>query len=163
MGMPSFDIVSNIEMNEVDNAIHQSNRELLQRFDFKGSNTEIKRDKENITIESADEYKVQAAVDVFQGKLVKRGVSLKSLELKNIEPAAGGRARQSGALKEGIDTPRAKELVKIIKDTKMKVQASIQGELVRVTGKKRDDLQEVIALLEKNDFSLPLQFINFRE
>ncbi|MCI5072801.1 YajQ family cyclic di-GMP-binding protein [bacterium] len=161
--MPSFDIVNEIDFSEIDNALNQANRELTQRFDFKGSNTSIERKDKEIMVNSADDYKVQAAVDVLQAKLAKRSVSLKSLELGRVEPAGGGRAKQNIKVVEGIDKEKAKELVKKIKDSKLKVQASIQGEAVRVTGKKRDDLQDVIALLKGLDFSLPLQFNNFRD
>ena len=161
--MPSFDIVNEIDFAEIDNALNQANRELTQRFDFKGSNTTIERKDKEIMVNSADDYKVQAAVDVLQAKLAKRSVSLKSLELGRVEPAGGGRAKQNIKVVEGIDKDKAKELVKKIKDSKLKVQASIQGESVRVTGKKRDDLQDVIALLKGLDFSLPLQFNNFRD
>lgn len=161
--MPSFDIVNEIDFAEVDNALNQANKELTQRFDFKGSNTTIERKDKEIMVNSADDYKVQAAVDVLQAKLAKRSVSLKSLELGKVEPAASGRAKQNIKVLEGIEKDKAKELIKTIKDSKLKVQASIQGETVRVTGKKRDDLQEVITLLKGLDFSLPLQFNNFRD
>lgn len=161
--MPSFDIVNEIDFAEIDNALNQANKELTQRFDFKGSNTTIERKDKEIMVNSADDYKVQAAVDVLQAKLAKRSVSLKSLELGKIEPAASGRAKQNIKVLEGIEKDKAKELIKTIKDSKLKVQASIQGETVRVTGKKRDDLQEVISLLKGLDFSLPLQFNNFRD
>ncbi|HMQ11201.1 MAG TPA: YajQ family cyclic di-GMP-binding protein [Oligoflexia bacterium] len=161
--MPSFDIVNEIDFAEIDNALNQANKELTQRFDFKGSNTTIERKDKEIMVNSADDYKVQAAVDVLQAKLAKRSVSLKSLELGKIEPAASGRAKQNIKVLEGIEKDKAKELIKTIKDSKLKVQASIQGETVRVTGKKRDDLQEVITLLKSLDFSLPLQFNNFRD
>ncbi len=161
--MPSFDIVSKINLAEVDNAVMQASKELIQRFDFKGTDTKVDREDKTVTIESADDYKVKAALDVLQSKLVKRNVSLKSLKLKDIEPSAGGRARQKLELLDGIDSENAKELTKTIRDSKMKVQASIQGDAVRVTGKKRDDLQEVIGMMKALDFVLPLQFINFRD
>ncbi|HLG19474.1 MAG TPA: YajQ family cyclic di-GMP-binding protein [Bdellovibrionota bacterium] len=161
--MPSFDIVSQLNLAEVDNAVQQTAKEILQRYDFKGTDSIVQRTEKEITLESADEFKVKAALDVLQGKIVKRGVSLKCLKAGNIEPAAKGRARVRIELMEGIDGDRAREIVKKIKDTKMKVQAAIQEQQVRVSGKKRDDLQEVIALMRTIDFPLPLQFINFRE
>lgn len=161
--MPSFDVVSEINMSEVDNAIDQALREITQRFDFKGSNTSVVREKNELTIESADDYKVTASVDVLQTKLVKRGVSLKSIEFHKIETAGGGRARQKATIHEGLDAPDCKEIVKQIKDWKLKVQASIQGDLVRITGKKRDDLQDVIAKLKELDYKRPLSYINFRD
>jgi cyclic-di-GMP-binding protein len=162
-GMPSFDIVSALNLAEVDNAVMQAMKELIQRFDFKGSDTKVVREEKLITIDSADDYKVKAALDVLETKLVKRGVSLKSLKMNNIEPAAGGRARQKIDLQDGIDSDRAREISKMIRDSKIKVQASIQGDAVRVTGKKKDDLQEVITMLRQKDFPLPLQYVNFRE
>lgn len=161
--MPSFDVVNTIDMMEVDNAVNQSNKEVTQRFDFKGSNTTIERTAKEITVESSDEYKVKATIDVLQSKLAKRNVPLKVLKLLKYEVASGGRGRQKIELQEGIDTERAKEIVKMIKDKKLKVQASIQGESVRVTGKSKDDLQEVMAFLRAADFPLPLQFNNFRD
>lgn len=161
--MPSFDVVNTIEMMEVDNAISQANKEVLQRFDFKGSNTTLVRKDKEIVLESSDDYKLSATLDVLQSKLAKRNVPLKVLKIDEPEPASGGRARQKITLQEGIDTERSKQIVKMIKDKKLKVQASIQGESVRVTGKKKDDLQEVMSFLKASDFSLPLQFTNFRD
>ena len=162
--MPSFDIVNAIEMMEVDNAVSQSEKELNQRFDFKGSHTKVVREQKAISIDSADENRVKAAIDVLQAKLIKRNVSIKVLKLGKIEPSAGGRAKVKIDLQEGIIQENAKDLVKRIKDSKLKVQVSIQGDLVRVTGKQRDDLQQVISFLKGlEDFPLPLQFINFRE
>lgn len=161
--MPSFDIVNTVDLMEVDNAVAQSNKEVGQRFDFKGSNTSIVRKEKEITVESTDDYKVNATVEVLQSKLVKRNVSIKVLKLGTVEPAAGGRARQKITIQEGIETDKAKELVKFIKDKKLKVQASIQSDAVRVTGKSRDELQEVMGLIRGMDFTLPLQFNNFRD
>lgn len=161
--MPSFDIVSELNMQEVDNALAQTSKEIQQRYDFKDSNSKIVRDDKTIKIDSTDDSKVAAVYDVLQSKLVKRGVSLKSTEAKKVEPAAGGRAKQEILLKDGLESENAKEIVKIIKDLKLKVQPSIQGDSVRVTGKKRDDLQEAIAAIKAVDFKLPLQFNNFRE
>ncbi len=161
--MPSFDIVSQINLAEVDNAINQANKELTQRFDFRGSNSKINRDNLVVTIDSSDDYKVKAAYDVLQSKLVKRNVSLKSVQPENIEPAAGGRARQKLNLIQGIEQDRAREIIKKIKASKIKVQSSIQGDELRISGKKRDDLQETIALVKEMDLPLSLQFINFRD
>ncbi len=161
--MPSFDVVSQVNLQEVDNAVNQARKEIAQRYDFKDTRTEIAWDKKAITIVSESEFKVKAVVDVLQSKLVRRGVSLKSLKYAPIEPAAGGRARQVIEIQQGIDPERAREIVKVIKDSKLKVQAQIQADQVRVSGKKKDDLQEVIRLLREQDFGLPLQFVNFRD
>jgi uncharacterized protein YajQ (UPF0234 family) len=161
--VPSFDVVSQVNLQEVDNAVNQARKEIAQRYDFKDTRTEIAWDKKAITIVSESEFKVKAVVDVLQSKLVRRGVSLKSLKYAPIEPAAGGRARQVIEIQQGIDPERAREIVKVIKDSKLKVQAQIQADQVRVSGKKRDDLQEVIRLLREQDFELPLQFVNFRD
>lgn len=161
--MPSFDVVSQVNLQEVDNAVNQARKEIAQRYDFKDTRTEIAWDKKAITIVSESEFKVKAVVDVLQSKLVRRGVSLKSLKYAPIEPAAGGRARQVIEIQQGIDPERAREIVKVIKDSKLKVQAQIQADQVRVSGKKKDDLQEVIRLLREQDFGLPLQCVNFRD
>lgn len=161
--MPSFDVVSQVNLQEVENAVNQARKEIAQRYDFKDTRTEIAWDKKAITIVSESEFKVKAVVDVLQSKLVRRGVSLKSLKYAPIEPAAGGRARQVIEIQQGIDPERAREIVKVIKDSKLKVQAQIQADQVRVSGKKKDDLQEVIRLLREQDFGLPLQFVNFRD
>ncbi len=161
--MPSFDVVSQVNLQEVDNAVNQARKEIAQRYDFKDTRTEIAWDKKAITIVSESEFKVKAVVDVLQSKLVRRGVSLKSLKYAPIEPAAGGRARQVIEIQQGIDPERAREIVKVIKDSKLKVQAQIQADQVRVSGKKKDDLQEVIRLLREREFGLPLQFVNFRD
>jgi uncharacterized protein YajQ (UPF0234 family) len=161
--MPSFDIVSQVNWQEVDNALNQTRKEVSQRFDFKGSQTEILDDKDTITIISDTENKVKAVVDILQSKLVRRGVSLKALSYGRIEPASGGRAKQQMRVQQGIDAERAKEIVKAIKDTKLKVQAQIQGDQVRVSGKKKDDLQAVLRTLREHDFGIPLQFVNFRD
>lgn len=161
--MPSFDVVSTVDMQEVSNAVDQTRREVGQRYDFKGSDTEIEQDEVGIKITSSDDYKVQAVVDVLQSKMVKRGVDLKFLEYEKVEPAAGGRARQVVKLSQGLDKEAAKEVVKLIKAEKLKVQPQIQDDQVRVSGKKRDDLQAVITLLKAADFRRPLQYINMRD
>jgi len=161
--MPSFDVVSEVDAQEVDNAVNQAVKEIGQRFDFKGSDTQIEREEYQITITSSDEFKVKASVDVLNGKLTKRGISLKAVEYGKIEPASGGRARQELKIQHGVSTDNARKIVKHVKDAKLKVQAQIQGEQVRVSGKNRDDLQRVIQLLKSGDFGLPLQFVNFRD
>ncbi|UJR83838.1 YajQ family cyclic di-GMP-binding protein [Sandaracinus amylolyticus] len=160
--MPSFDVVSKLEHHEVDNAVDQAKREIATRFDFKDTGTEIEKNQDGIAIRSSSEGRVEGALKVLEDKMVKRKVSLKSLDPQ--KPQQSGQTwRQLIKLKEGVDMDRAKQIVKAIKDSKSKVQAAIQGDLVRVTGKKRDDLQEAIALLKSQDFGLPLQFVNFRE
>ena len=161
--MPSFDVVSKVTMNEVDNALNQANKELGQRFDFRGSDTSIKLVEQVMTVESADEFKVKAAVEVLREKLAKRKVPLEALDPGRIEPAASWRARQEIKIRSGIETEVAKKIVKHIKDAKLKVQAAIQGDSVRVSGKNRDDLQDTIARLKAADFGQPLQFENFRD
>lgn len=161
--MPSFDIVSTVDLAEVDNAINQANKELTQRFDFRGTKSEIRREELVITIDSSDDYKVKASYDVLQSKLVKRQVSLKSVQPGTIEAASGGRARQKLDLIQGIEQEKAREIIKKIKASKIKVQAAIQGDELRISGKKRDELQETIALVKGLDMPLPLQFVNFRD
>jgi uncharacterized protein YajQ (UPF0234 family) len=158
----SFDIVSKIEMTEVTNAVTQAMKEISQRFDFKGSKSDIAQEKEALVIVSDDEYKLKSVIDILQGKLVKRGVPVKNLTYGKVEPALGGTVRQRITLQQGIPTDKAKEIVKAIKDAKMKVQASIQADQVRVSGKNRDDLQAVIALLKGREFGIELQFTNYR-
>ncbi|MCC7201097.1 MAG: YajQ family cyclic di-GMP-binding protein [Nitrospirae bacterium] len=160
----SFDIVSKIDMQEVKNAIDQALKEVGQRFDFKGSKSDVKlEEKDNeIVVSSDDEYKLKSLIDILQAKLVKRGISLKALTYGKIESALGGTARQSIKLQQGIPSDKAKEIVKAIKETKLKVQSQIQGDQLRVSGKNRDDLQSVIKLLRESDFGIDMQFINYR-
>src|SRR5512135_1913435 len=158
----SFDIVSKIDMSEVTNAVTQSMKEISQRFDFKGSKSNITQEKDALVIVSDDEFKLKSVIDILQGKLVKRGVPTKNLSFGKIESALGGTVRQRAALQQGIPTDKAKEIVKAIKDSKIKVQASIQAEQVRVSGKSRDDLQTVIQLLKGKEFGIELQFDNYR-
>lgn len=160
----SFDIVSVIEMQEVVNAVNQAMMEIRQRFDFKGSKSDIKLEEKDkkIVLISDDEYKMKSVIDILQTKLVKRSVSLKALKYDKVEPATGGTVRQIITLQQGIPVEKAKEIVKIIKDTKLKVQAQIQSDQVRVAGKSRDDLQSVISLLRGKDLGIDLQFINYR-
>ncbi len=161
--MPSFDVVSQVDRQEIDNAINQARKEIGQRYDFKGTKTEIQLEEDTLRIISDDDFKVKAVVDVLQSKLVRRGVSLKALVYGNIEPAAGGLAKQTITIQQGIDTDRARQIVKRVKDTKLKVQSQVQADQVRISGKKRDELQAVIQMLKAEDFGLPLQFINFRD
>jgi uncharacterized protein YajQ (UPF0234 family) len=161
--MPSFDVVSRIDLQEVDNALNQTRKEVAQRYDLKDSKSEIDWDQKEITITSADDYKVKAVVDVLQSKLVKRNVPIKNLDYGKVEPALGGRARQKIVVQQGIETEKAREIVKFIKGSGVKVQAQIMDDEVRVTGKKRDELQDVIAKLRAADLGLALQFVNFRD
>ena len=158
----SFDVVSKTDMQEVANAVHQAQKELETRFDFKGSKSDISLRDDELVIVSDDEYKLSNVVDIMQSKLVKRSVSLKSLEYGVIESAAQGTVRQTVKVKQGLDQELAREIVKVIKDAKLKVQVSVQGDQVRVTGKSRDDLQLVIQTLRERDFSADLQFVNYR-
>lgn len=160
----SFDIVSKVDIQEVRNAIDQALKEIRQRFDLKDSKSEIhlaEVDKE-IQLASKDEYKLEAVKEILGQKLVKRGVSLKNLTYGKVEPAAGSTVRQNVTLQQGIPTEKAKEIVRLVKDSKKKVQASIQGDTVRVSGKDRDDLQAIIALLRGRDLGVELQFTNYR-
>jgi uncharacterized protein YajQ (UPF0234 family) len=158
----SFDVVSKIDMAEVTNAVTQSLKEIGQRFDFKGSKSNITQEKDALVIVSDDEFKLKSVIDILQGKLVKRGVPVKNLTYGKIETALGGTVRQRLALQQGIPADKAKEIVKAIKDSKIKVQASIQSDQVRVSGKDRDNLQTVIQLLKGKDFGVELQFENYR-
>ena len=158
----SFDIVSKTEMQEVANAVQQAQKELAQRFDFKGSRSEIELAKEEIVLTSEDEGKLRSLKDILETKLVKRQVSLKALEYGKLEDAALGTVRQRAKIVQGIESEKAKAIVKAIKDAKLKVQASIQSEQVRVTGRTKDDLQRAIAIVKEHDFGIPLQFTNYR-
>jgi cyclic-di-GMP-binding protein len=160
----SFDVVSKIEMPEVQNAIQQAQKEIHQRFDLKDShsNIELKEKDNKIVLTSSDEYKLRAVVDILQSKLVKRNVPLKGLVYGEIIPAAGSTVRQEVTLQQGIPIEKARELVKAIKDSKLKVQASIQGDFIRVAGKDRDVLQSAIKVLRDADFGIDMQFTNYR-
>ncbi len=158
----SFDVVSKIDMAEVTNAVSQAMKEIGQRFDFKGSKSNITQEKDALVILSDDEYKLKSVIDILQGKLVKRGVPVKNLSYGKVEAALAGTVRQKIALQQGIPIDKAKEIVKAIKDSKIKVQASIQADQVRVSGKDRDNLQTVIQLLKGRDFGIELQFDNYR-
>jgi uncharacterized protein YajQ (UPF0234 family) len=165
--MPSFDITSDVDWQEVDNAVNTALKELATRFDFKGVKSEITFDRKakTITLVCSEEGKLDNLVDILQGKLIKRGISLLSLNYKNPEPAFGGSVRQVIEVQAGISKDKGKEVIAFIKDSKMKVQGQIQDEKVRVTGKSRDDLQECIGLLRGNQdkLKLPMQFGNFRD
>ena len=162
MSDPSFDVVSQVNLPEVSNAVAQAQKEIAQRFDLKGTAAGLTLAGTELTLTANDDFGLKAVNDLLQGKLVKRGVPLKALDYGKPEPAAKGTVRQVVTIQQGIATEKAKEIVKAIKDAKLKVQASIQGDQVRVTGKKKDDLQQVIALLKGADFGLPLQFTNYR-
>jgi uncharacterized protein YajQ (UPF0234 family) len=158
----SFDIVSKTDYAEVTNALNQTEKEISQRFDFKGSKASVELQQKDLMLAAEDETKLRNMNDILQTKLVKRGISLKALDYQKIEPAAGGTVRQLVKVQQGIPTDKAKEVVKFIKDGKFKVQASIQGETVRVSGKDRDTLQEVISALKGKDFGIDMQFDNYR-
>jgi len=159
----SFDIVSKVDLQEVSNAIQNALKEIHTRFDLKDSKSDIQLEgKETLVLSSADEYKLKAVTDILQSKLVKRGVPIKALNYGTVEPAAGSSVRQKITMQQGIPIEKAREIVKLIKDSKKKVQASIQGDTVRVSGKDRDALQEIIALLKGHDFGIDMQFTNYR-
>ncbi|MCB1724198.1 MAG: YajQ family cyclic di-GMP-binding protein [Chromatiaceae bacterium] len=160
--MPSFDVVSEVDLQEVRNATDQANREVGTRFDFKGSDANFALDDDVVTLHAQSEFQLEQMMDILQKKLVKRSVDIDCLDLGKVE-TANNRARQAVTIRQGIDTDTARDIVKSIKGAKMKVQAQIQGEQVRVSGKSRDDLQAAIGLLKKGDFGLPLQYINFRD
>jgi len=159
----TFDIVSKIDLQEVSNAIQQAMKEITTRFDLKDSKSSIALEgKDAIILHSADEYKLKAINDILQAKLVKRGISLKGLTYAAIESALGATAKQKITLQQGIPMEKAKAIVQLVKNSKKKVQASIQGDLVRVSGKDRDSLQEIIAMLRQQDFGIDMQFTNYR-
>lgn len=160
--MSSFDIVSKVDLQEAKNAIDQAMREINQRFDFKGSKTEIQLEGDDISIVSDDEYKLNAVIDVLQSKFVKRGISLKSLVFGTPEDALGGTKRQKITLQQGIPQEKAKAITKLIRDGRLKVQAQIQGDQVRVSGKSKDDLQTAISLIREKIVDLPMEFTNYR-
>jgi hypothetical protein len=158
----SFDIVSKTDTQEVSNAVQQAQKELAQRFDFKGSKSSIELTAEEIVLVSDDEGKLRSVKDILETKLVKRGVSLKALDYAVLEQAAGGTVRQKAKIVQGIEIEKAKAIVKAIKEAKLKVQASIQSDQVRVTGRAKDDLQKAMAVVKGNDYGVPLQFTNYR-
>jgi uncharacterized protein YajQ (UPF0234 family) len=160
--MPSFDVVSEIELHEAANAVDQANREVSTRFDFKGSGAEFDLNEGEITLRAEVEFQLQQMLDILRTKLTKRGIDIGCLEIGEAQ-VSGKQAHQKATLRQGLDTVLAKKIVKLIKDSKLKVQASVQGDKVRVSGKKRDDLQQVISLLKDADWELPLQYNNFRD
>ncbi len=158
----SFDVACKIDMHEVTNAIDQARRDITTRYDLKGAKNEIEIEKMDITISSTDDMKVKAVLDILQSKLHRRGIDLKALTINDPEQAGGGIVRQKITLQDGVPMEKAKEIVRLIKDSKIRVQASIQEKQVRVAGKNRDDLQAIIALLKGKDLGIALQFTNYR-
>ncbi|MBP7416364.1 MAG: YajQ family cyclic di-GMP-binding protein [Pyrinomonadaceae bacterium] len=158
----SFDIVSKTDYAELTNALNQTEKEISQRFDFKGSKAKVELQAKDLMLTAEDETRLRNMNDILQSKLLKRGISLKALDYQRIEPAAGGTVRQLVKVQQGIPIEKAKEVVRFIKDAKFKVQASIQGETVRVSGKDRDTLQDVMARLKANDFGIDMTFDNYR-
>lgn len=160
----SFDIVSEADAQEVDNAVNQAKKEVDQRYDFKGSNTTIDLDpkERTITIQTSDDMKLRALAEIINGKMIKRGISLKALDYQKAEQASGGSLRQVIKIKHGLESEQAKHLNKLIKDLKLKVQSQIQGDAVRVTGKSKDDLQSVMQALKQEQIDFPIQFTNYR-
>ncbi len=161
-GECSFDVASKVDLQEVDNAVHQTMREIGQRFDFKGSVANVTREEHALLLTAEDDFKLKQTLEILEGKLVKRQVPLKALTRGKVEPAAGGRVRQRIDLQQGIPTEKARELVKLIKGAKFKVQAQIQEDQVRVFGRDRDELQAVIQFLRQQELGIHMQFINYR-
>lgn len=158
----SFDIVSEVDMQEMDNAVNQAKKEIVQRYDFKGSKAEIVLDAESLKFTAEDDYKLKAMLDVLRGKMIKRSVPIKCLDPGKIEQASGGMVKQVITIQKGISKEKAKDVTAYIKDLKLKVQTQIMDDKIRITGAKKDDLQNVIQKLKEKDFGLELQFINFR-
>ncbi len=161
--MPSFDIVSEVNKVELKNALEQANKEVTNRFDFKGSDARIEQSELELTVFADDDFKLKQVMEVFQAKLAKRGVDLRSLEVKDAEKISGNKMKQPVTVKDGVTQDTAKKIVRLVKDAKLKVSASIQGNAVRVSGAKRDELQSAIALVRKSIDDVPLQFNNFRD
>ena len=160
--MPSFDAVSEVDMHELTNAVDQSNREVGTRFDFKGTDSRYTLNESTVTLESGSEFQLQQMMDILRIKMVKRGIDIGCLEAKDPE-MTGRRAHQQVIVRQGIEKDLARKIVKLVKDAKLKVQAAIQGDQVRVTGKNRDDLQQIIVMLRDSNLGMPLQFTNFRD
>ncbi|ACF13029.1 protein of unknown function DUF520 [Chloroherpeton thalassium ATCC 35110] len=160
----SFDVVSKLDMQEFDNALNQAKKELQQRYDLKNTNSSIEFNQKDmqLTLESADEFSLKSVVDIIESKMIKRGISIKSLDFGKVEPASQKSVRQKISLKEGIDKENAKKITNAVKDMKLKVQASVQGEEVRISGKSKDELQTVMSALKEMDLPVPLQFTNYR-
>ena len=161
--MPSFDVVSKLDMQEIDNSISNSMKEITQRYDFKGSNSKIERSEKIITLTTEDELKAKQVLDILNGHIIKRNVDTRSIKLKNSESASGNTIRQTFDLIEGVDQEISKKIIATIKSSKMKVQVKIQGSELRVTGAKRDNLQDAIQIIKDLDLPVPLQYINFRD
>ncbi|MEW5903856.1 MAG: YajQ family cyclic di-GMP-binding protein [Pseudomonadota bacterium] len=162
--MPSFDIVSEVEKTEVKNAVEQTNKEVGTRFDFKGSDARVEQAEMVLTVFADNDFQLDQVQDILNGRLAKRGVDIRSLDISDkIEKISGNKVKRNCTIKVGVESELAKKIVKLIKDSKLKVQASIQGDTVRVTGKKRDDLQEAIAFIKKSITEFPLQYQNFRD
>ena len=158
----SFDIASKVNLEEVNNALHQTMKEVKQRFDFKGSTSEVRLEEKELVLTSDDDYKLKSLINIMQQKLVKRKVPLKALSYGKVESALGGTVRQRVSIQQGISSEKAKEIVRFIRDTKLKVRSTIQADSVRIAGRDRDILQEVIALLREKDFGIDMQFTNYR-
>ncbi|MBC7944895.1 MAG: YajQ family cyclic di-GMP-binding protein [Burkholderiales bacterium] len=161
--MPSFDIVSEIDKQELRNAVDQANKEISTRFDFKGSDARIEQAEYVLSVYADDDFKLNQVFDILNGKLAKRGIDVRAIEMGKIDKISGNKVKQTVTMKVGVESERAKKIVKLLKDSKLKVQASIQGDAVRVTGAKRDNLQEAIALIKKSVTDFPLQYQNFRD
>jgi len=161
--MAFFDVVCRVDLQEVDNAIQQTLKEIGQRFDFRNTPTEVRREEHALHLRSADEFKLRSLNEVLQEKLARRQVPLRALQAGPVEPGPAGSAKQQITLQQGIPVEKAREMVKLVKDAKLKVQVAIQGDQVRVTGKKKDDLQAVIQSLRGHDFGIAIQFTNFRD
>lgn len=161
--MPSFDIVSEVDKQEVKNAVEQVNKEVSTRFDFKGSDARVEQAEYVLTLFADDEFKLDQIQEVLNAKLIKRGIDIKCMEIGKVEKVSGNKVKRTATVKTGVETELAKKIVKLLKDSKLKVQASIQGDTVRVSGAKRDVLQEAIALTKKSISDFPLQFQNFRD
>ena len=161
--MPSFDVVSDLDFNEVTNAVDQANREVGTRYDFKGSSANVEKLDKALQLYADSEFQLEQLSIIVYQKLAKRGIDVRAVEAGKIETVGGNKVKQALTLKTGIGKELAKEIVKLVKESKLKVQAAIQGEQVRITGKKRDDLQEAIAALRAKEFGMPLQFNNFRD
>ena len=161
--MPSFDVVSKLDMQEIDNSISNSMKEITQRYDFKGSNSKIERNDKIITLTTEDELKAKQVLDILNGHIIKRNVDTRSIKLKNSESASGNTIRQTFDLIEGVDQDISKKIISTIKSSKMKVQVKIQGNELRVSGAKRDNLQDAIQIIKDLDLPVPLQYVNFRD
>ncbi|MEO6024570.1 MAG: YajQ family cyclic di-GMP-binding protein [Burkholderiales bacterium] len=161
--MPTFDIVSEVDKQELKNALEQTNREVSTRFDFKGSDSRVEQNEYVLTVYADDDFKLSQVKDILDGKLVKRGIDIKCLDLGGIEKVSGNTVKQTVTVKVGVEQELSKKIIKLIKDSKLKAQGSIQGDLVRVTSAKRDTLQEAIALIRQANFGFPFQFKNFRD